>query len=701
MNAGSHDETIIDDLLRPASVALIGANDDASTFSGAPLANLLRHGFRGVIYPVNPRRAQLRGIQCFPSVADLPQAPQAAVITIGAANAVEAVRQCADAGVRSVTLVSSGFGEGKADPDGQRRNDELRKALAASGMRLLGPNTTGEINLWDGYVPRAAYNHLPPERLRAGRVALVTQSGACSNVVFNRAQAAGVGVGYVVATGGQIDLTLWEVGRALLDDPRVRVLTLVAEDLSDRTGLEALAETADRAGKGVVLLKLGQTVRGGAAVLAHSASLAGDAEVQRAACRALGVHWVDDFDQLWEVAHLLDRWGRPDGRKPRLGILAFSGGEGAMIADAADRAGFELPAPGGGLRQVVDAEFAFTSAANPFDPSGEVIGNPDLLRDAVHAFVEDESFTEVLLASPVFGPELAGKLYPPVTDALARSPARVVLSSWSVPGLTDQQQDVLRALDRPMIDSSIRAVAALSAYHDVGKATATLLNAPFSAPQHAEVSAIAPLENTYSEARDALAGCGLTFAPARRCFSEDEASAAAAQFGFPVVLKADVPSSTHKSADGLVMLGLTSDTAVRAAYRRLADQGGRAVVVEAQATGELQCFLGIHRDPTFGPVLIQGTGGVAVESLRDTQMSVLQYADEGQIDAALRRTAVGGVVARRSPAAAASLVAHACGLAKWFVGRPDLSSVEINPILIDLGTGVVTAVDARIMMKGA
>ncbi|HEX6870470.1 MAG TPA: acetate--CoA ligase family protein, partial [Micromonosporaceae bacterium] len=639
-------------LIAPASVALIGATDDATTFAGAPLANLLRHGFTGAIYLVNPRRDEIRGVKCYPSLDALPEVPQAAVVTLGADRALVALAECGKAGVQLATVVSSGFGEGAAGAEGQQRQAKLANLLANKSLRLLGPNTTGVVNLWDGYVPRAAYNHLSPESLRAGAVALVTQSGACSNVVFNRAQAAGVGVGCVVTTGAQADLSIWEVGAALLRDPRVRVLLMVAEDMADVMGLEALADTAARQGKSVVLLKLGQTSAGQAAVLAHSASLAGDARVQRAACRSLGVHWVSDFDALWELAELVQSWGPPEPGPARLGVLAFSGGEGALIADAASRAGLDLPPPGERLREVVSRQFAFADATNPFDPSGEVIGRPDLLEGAVRAFVEDEAFAEVLIASPIFGPALAGKLYPPVIAAVADAPARVALSSWPVPGLSDDQRETLRSMRRPVFDSSVRAVAAIAAYHDVlhpaSVRPAEPRPDPLSVPVHPDAS--------YWSVRQALVDAGVEFSVARRCQSEEAAVAAAAEIGLPVVAKADVASSSHKSLRGLVLVGLTTEHQVRQAYRGLTEQRPYGVVVEAQASGEIQLIVGLHRDPHFGPVLVLGSGGITVDRLADTAVVVMRYSQEGDILTAFGQTASGHTISTRAPALARRVV---------------------------------------------
>ena len=184
----------LESLLRPAAIAVIGATEDIRTYAGAPLHNLVGHGFRGAIYPVNPRRAVVQGIPAYPTVLDVPGPIDTAVIAVPSDAVLGVLAQVVQAGARSATIVSSGFGEEAAGPRGKVRHAELDALIRASGIRVLGPNTTGLVNLADGYVPRAAHNQLDPADVRAGGAALITQSGACGNVVFNRAQAHGVGI---------------------------------------------------------------------------------------------------------------------------------------------------------------------------------------------------------------------------------------------------------------------------------------------------------------------------------------------------------------------------------------------------------------------------------------------------------------------------------------------------------------------------
>lgn len=373
----------LDSLLRPSSVAVVGASDEPFVFSGAPLHNLRAHGFTGAIYAVNPRRTTVQGLPCHPSILDVPGDVDTVVITVPAAAAVEVLAQCEQRGVRSATVVSTGFGEEGAGPAGLRNAARLRAFVEQARIRLLGPNTAGLINLLDGYVPRAAVNHLAPQDLRTGPVALITQSGACSNILFNRAQAHGVGIGLMAATGDEEDITVWELVRHVLADERISVVMVVTESVGDPELIRAAARESRRLAKPIVHLRLGSSELGSAVVLTHSGSIAGDAVVAREAFRQWGIVEVDDFDQLWQTARLFEVWGAPSGSTSSTGVFAFSGGEAALVADHASRFGLELPAPPPAFEACVADNLAYAKAANPFDATGELVGRPDKLASTL------------------------------------------------------------------------------------------------------------------------------------------------------------------------------------------------------------------------------------------------------------------------------------------------------------------------------
>jgi acyl-CoA synthetase (NDP forming) len=686
----------LDTLLRPRSVAIIGASDDPRTFSGASVFNLQRHAYTGAIYPVNPKRAELMGLRCYPSVMDIPGSVDTAIIAVPSAVVLPVMTECVRKGITSATIVTSGFGAESAGEAGRERADRLRGLIKDSGMRVLGPNTAGLVNLNDGYVPRSAHNQLDPDRVKPGMVALVTQSGACSNILFNQAQANGVGVGLSISTGDQIDLDLWDLCRHELDDDRIQIVLVVAETLGDTRRLESVAAHAAERGKLMALLKLGRSEMGRRAVMTHSGSLAGDAAVQSAALRQLGVLEVDSLDDLWELAMLVQSWGKPTAGPYRLGIVAYSGGEGALIADGASTFGLELPPPSQRYQDFIRTTFEYATAANPFDPSGEIIARPDKIELALRGFLEQNDYTEVLIASPVLRPEQAERQLGTIDHILHQPRPNVAFSYQPAGDLTDTQDRILAALKQPLFRGSNEALRAISHYRAAGqRRTKIRVNeAPGGADRKLAEDA------RYFEVRAELGRLGITFAPAALVSDAADARAKASALGLPVVMKANVPSSTHKFANGLIVLNVATLEQVEDAYRRL-EAAGRSfgadgVVVEAIGRGQLEVMIGATRDPDFGAAMVFGAGGMTVEYAHDSALAVVRYMNEADAEALVRSTRIGAFVADRAPAVVATLAQILGAVASFFASNTQLSGLDLNPLIVDLVDKQLTCVDARV-----
>ena len=685
----------LESLLRPSSVAVIGASEDVFTYSGAPVGNLLRTGYAGKVFPVNLSRPTVQGLPAYRSVLDIPDDVDTVVIAVPTPAVLPVLDECAQRGIRTATVVSSGFGEDAAGPAGAARAAELSAFIERTGVRVLGPNTAGLVNLLDNYVPRAATNGLDPERLRAGGIALVTQSGALSNTVFNRAQAHGVGIGLAVATGGQIDVDVWEIASFALSDPRIAAVSLIVETV-DARALERLVVQAASHEKGIVLLRLGRSEAGRRAVMTHSGSLAGDDAVQSAAMRQLGVVDVDELDDVWQVAHLIENWGVAKTPVTGLGVVALSGGEGALIADCCAACGLELAGTTDAFARVISANFEFAAASNPFDPSGEVIGKPEKVKIALRAFVEKNGFSDVLIASPVLRPEIAARQYADLAEIVAEPRPRICLSYWQAGDLTDGQAALLQATGLPVFPSSRAALRALAAYGSSASRPPAVVRADDTGGR-AEV--VAP-DATYLVVRDHFVHLGLEFPPAELVGSLEEALAAAERIGLPVVMKANVASSTHKLANGLLALNLTSPEEIEAAYPRLVRAaerfGADGIVVEGLARGQVEVLIGAHRDTDFGAVVMFGSGGSMVEHLGDATLLVVRYARDEDWRALVETTGAGSYLAEQSPQAATRLTQIARSVGEWFAASPGVSGVDLNPLVVDLVGGGVTCVDARV-----
>jgi acyl-CoA synthetase (NDP forming) len=699
------DPEAIRTLLAPKSVAVVGASDSVFTFSGAPVHNLAVHGFQGAVYPVNPSREEVGGLRCYRSVLEIPEQVDTAVITVPASAVVGVLEECEQRGVLSATVVSAGFGEDGAGEIGQAQQRRLDEFLASARLRVLGPNTAGLMNLLDNYVPRAAANHLAGGSLRAGSVALITQSGACSNIVFNRAQAHGVGIGVMAATGGECDISVWDLLDHALQDDRVNVAMVIIEALGDARRMHEVAATAHRLRKPIVLLKLGSSALGSQVVLTHSGSIAGDEEVARAAFAQWGIVQVDDFDALWQTARLFEAWGTPEGASGRLGVFAFSGGEAALVADHASATTLTLPQVTLEFDHNIRTELAFAKAANPFDATGELVGRPEKLLPVLTSFLDDNDFTEVLVATPVYRAEAAERVLPQLASLFEKRPAgsrpRVVFSMWPAGELTQCQAELLTLTGQAVLPDSTRAIQAVTRYAEQLRWLAHHARPSAARPVAPSVSAPAP-GAPYSEVRASLSALGLPFAPGSGVGSPEEAAAVAERLGYPVVLKGNVDSSIHKAKAQLVTLGVADSTTLRQEYASLSMRsqalGGTGVVVEKMVPFTLQCFVGARRDPEFGVTLIFGLGGSAADFLDDTALLV----DDGSGDVAalVESTRVGEFLVREQPTVGAQLTAILTALGSWLAVHPEVSDVDLNPVMVDTTASVVTCVDGRMVVAG-
>jgi acyl-CoA synthetase (NDP forming) len=683
-------ERAIRAILAPRSVVVIGASSDPrKLIAAAPAQNLMACGYTGRVHLVNPRGTTHEKFANYASIADLPEVPDCALIVTPASAVPSALRDCATLGIPAAVVSSAGLGD----------NDLA--ACRALPIRFLGPESLGVTNLLDGFVGRAALNGRDPATMLAGRIALLTQSGATSNILFHRAQARSVGVAYSLNTGRQADLDIWDVARVTVADNRVSVVAMAVESLPGRAVLADLAQRSRLEGTPVLVLVMGRSEVGSRAASSHSGALVGTRGAYGAALRRFGLVEVSDLDELWTTAALCDAFpaaGRGAGARG-LGLVAMSGGEGILVADAADEIGVAMPPVDEGFVSWAAEHVPEATAQNPLDPTTRVLERPERFRDLVKRFVAAGGFSDVLVSLPVYSPSFARTRLPAVLDALAAvrgvlpSGTGLMVSAWDAGELTTAAEDMLAAADVPYLGTSYQTVRALRRYWQVLDARPG--DAPVAPPPRP-----GPGPLTYSAATNLARGLGV---PLPRCVVVDVEDTAAladavAEVGTPCVVKADVNSAEHKAARGLVAVGLTSVDDVTAAAQAMTDNQlcPRRIVVEEQITGPSdELLVGALVDDTLGPILLLGAGGADVEQRRDVAIE-LAPAGDADLRSALLRTARGRAVADRHPVAVDRIVAIAAAVGGWIAAHAgDVRAIEFNPILVR-PDGTITAVDARV-----
>ncbi len=712
-------------LFRPRAIALVGATDKSGWSVNTHL-NLRVHEFGGPVYLVNPRTEVVHGERAHRSLSGLPGPVDLAYVMVPTAAVLNVLREGADAGIRAFVILTAGFGE--TGPEGARREAEIVAFARERGLTVLGPNGNGYINAAAGITP---YGLPIPVPLLRGPVGVVLQSGGLASAVLSFAQARNLGISLLVSMGNESMLSVTDVVDHLVDDPATRVIALFLESIRQPAEFAAAARRALAAGKPIVALKVGRSDTARHTAQAHTGALTGDDSVIDSVFRRLGVVRVRSLEDLIITAGVLAELtkGGPaqgglaqgelaDGTWPlagnRLGVVTPSGGASEIIADRAEDEGLVLPpftpATTAALKEMLPA---FADVANPLDVTGYVVVDRTLLGRALEIVVTDPGLDVVLLlADPLrdepADPALARMLFEANARRIAGSPRPVVVVSNALTDITPVGRRLLAESGYPYVAGGIehgmtaiggavrwsraRAEAqatdvSLDIEGHIPGSLAEAESAGARAEGRAPGSPVAPEEGgVWAEDRAAafLASCGVPVVPGLPARDEAGAVAAAAELGYPVVVKA--ASLAHKSDTGGVRLNLGGEAAVRAAYRAVqAVAGGGPVLVQPYRTGGIELITGIVRDPAWGPMLAVGLGGIWVEVLRDAALRPLPVS-AAEVEAALAGLRGAAVLrgARGAPPAdlptVAAVIARIAAVAAGLGHR--LESLEVNPLLV-------------------
>jgi acetate---CoA ligase (ADP-forming) len=603
-------------LIAPRSVAVIGASSDATRIGGRPIDYMVRRKFQGEIYPVNPNRSEVQGFKSYAAIADLPAAPDVAIIAVPAKSVLEAVTALAAKGTGAAIIFSSGFAE--VDAEGAAMQEQLVAAARLGGMRLLGPNTLGALNLRSGFVGTFASTFMTgfPD---IGRIGIASQSGAYCGHLTSVARGRRIGISTCVMTGNECDLTLGDIIAEMVESPDVDVIAAYSEGIKDGDKFRQALEAARQARKPVVMMKVGRSTIGQAAAQSHTASIAGDDAVTDAVLAEFGAVRARTTEEMLDIAHLATRKIYPAGNT--LGVLSVSGGAGVLISDAAEQLGLAMPPLPAAAQAKLKALVPFAGVQNPVDCTAQVVNDFSLIGKFNDIVIADGGYKSILsFFTYVGGVEATeAKLRDGFVLALRAHPDRLqVLIIVASP----EQVARYEAEGLTVFEDPTRAVVAI---HAMGKFGDAFARKSGMAPPKVPELALPNATPNEAEAKALLAKAGIAAAPEVVCTSADDAAKAAEKFGFPVVLKIVSGDIIHKTEVGGVMLGVANVGAVREGFATLKARVAKAapkakidgVLVAKQLVGGVECIMGLHRDPVFGPVVMFGLGGVFVEVLKD------------------------------------------------------------------------------------
>ena len=698
----------LDRLLRPRSIAILGASERPSV--GRTLVEALDGiGFRGEIYPVNPRYESLLGRRCYPSVAELPRDVDVLAFAVNHARVLEHMRPAADRGIGAAVIFDGGFAE--ADAEGRARQEAIAAICREASMTLCGPNCMGVIS---PHVPSLVYIQAvhDPTRL-AGNVGMISQSGSiCIGLLTDCRR---FGWSQVISSGNEAVVAAVDFLEYLVDDAQTRVIAMFLESVRQPERFVAALDRAADRGKPVVVLKVGRSDRTRRAITSHTGGLAGEARVFSSMLRAHRAIEVADMDEMTEViaACQADRW--PRGR--RVAVMTASGGQAELILDLAGAANLQLPPLSPGSRAEVERVIGrITGDGNPLD----AWGNGDFATNFPHGLRVlggDPGYDAIAFCSDGFDDQPMGSParaldYAKTVAEGARQSAKPFYLMTMRSGVF--RRDVVELLRQQGIAVVGGTRAGLGAVDRLARWSEPLAPAR---PARGAGGAIKALQTGRArptihehDVKRVLAAMGASIVREQLVASLDGARDAAKSLGYPVVLKVVSDAIPHRSDVGLVAVGLRDESELRAAWDRLTrkvDELGRrndvaGFLIQEMAHGVLEVFAGVSRDPDFGLVLAFGTGGVLIEALDDVALRPLplRVGDAEAMIAETRAATLLGGFRGRPPGDVEALTRTLEAISDFaWAECLSLAELDVNPIVVrERGAGCVV-VDALIVPR--
>ena len=689
-------------LFDPKSVAIVGASSDPVKLGGRPIDNMKVARYEGRLIPINARSAEIQGLAAIPSLREVDEPVEMAVIVVPQPAVRDSIEACIEKGVGSAIILSSGFAE--ISEEGAKEQDYIRAMAAEAGLRLLGPNCMGTMNANTGMI--ATFAGLAGQKPQAGGISVASQSGAFGGHCFTVMRERGYGLNLWATMGNQCDVEFSDCLAYMAQDPQTDVVMGYMEGIQDAPKLiEALSIARDLK-KPVVLMKVGTSDVGSAAAASHTASLTGSDAVFDAVLKDFDVHRAKTVDEMFDVAYACTAKKFPT--KKDLGIITISGGVGVIMADAATEKGFDLPPLPESTQKRMREMVPFAGTRNPLDVTAQLINDTRVMQPMFDALLGDGGYTNAIcfMAGVGLNENMMQALHPSFEAVANKYPDRLITFSALTRNETRKPVEDLGYL---VYEDPARAINAMAALVRFGEAFygETERQAPPSLP--APDPAIQPgAEINEFDAKKMLAAAGVPVVDERIVQSAGDASAAAKAIGFPVVMKIVSPDIQHKSEIGGVLLNIADESEAEAAFETLMDRGRSAapaarlegVLIAPMVQGGVETIIGVQRDPVFGPVVMFGLGGIFVEVLKDVTFRTAPFGLDVAHD--MIRSVRGfpmleGV--RGAPPADVDALAEALvAVSAYAAANKDaLESIDLNPVLVKpVGEGCV-AVDALIV----
>jgi acetyltransferase len=692
-------------------VAVIGASTRPDTVGHAAFKNLLFGGFKGCVYPVNPKAKSVLGVRAYPSVLDIEDPIDLAVLILPATLVNRTLDDLGERGTKHAIVISAGFKE--VGGDGIELEAELKATARRHGIRVLGPNCLGLINTDPKVMMNASFARVMP---RPGHLALMSQSGALCTAILEYARVHAIGFSKFVSFGNKADVTEIDLLEGLFEDPLTNVILMYLEDLSDGQAFLKLAQQvthdAERP-KPILAIKTGRSPEGAAAAASHTGSLAGSDEVYDAIMEQGGVLRVDSIEELFHYATVFETQPLMRGRK--IGIVTNAGGPGIMATDAAVRAGLTIPR---------FTDYTLRSLKNQLPPTASLSNPVDVIGDAQH-----DRYLAALDA--VLGDENVDCLLNIVTPQTMTDLEEIANTIVTVEGYSEkpiatsfmglaEDSEAVEILRRHRIphysfpEAAIRSLAALARFGEwVRRPVSKVKEFPVDRDAAGKVFSGERAEGRTQlpeiKALEVLTAYGIPAAPYRLAGDRAAAVEAAGEFGYPVVIKIASPDLLHKTEVGGVVLGIEDEDHLAAAFDDMLERVGSqepdatiwGVTVQKMLPKGKEVILGSTRDPRFGGLLMFGLGGIYTEAFRDVSFGLapIPEATAHEMIGSIRSAKLLQGFRGEPPSDIAAAAECLLRLSQLVTDWPEIKEIDVNPLVVyGEGQGAV-AVDARIILS--
>jgi acyl-CoA synthetase (NDP forming) len=616
-------------LLNPKSIAIIGISNDPSRIGGRIYRYLRNHGYKGNVFPINPKYQEIDGIRCYPDVASIPVEADVALVAVPEQLVLSVLVEAGKAKVKAAIIYSAGFSE--LGDEGKEKQQKLKQLADEYGMSICGPNCVGIIG-FHNQTAMSFSQFLDVSKLIPGDIAFISQSGALGGALLNRIQDRSIGISHFVSTGNEAILETSDYIEYFLDDPKTSVIMILMEGIKDGEKFLRVADLALKRGKPIVVMKVGKTEKGGKAASSHTGSMTGSDIVYDAVFKQKGVIRVEEVEDLYLTASTLSKCKPSKGH--RVGIITTTGGGGVILSDELVSIGMDIPELSGPtIEGLTNTKASFGTVKNPLDLTAQVVNDPLLFPKSIQTFIQDENLDNIIVALAMVAGDRSKERASYIIEA-ARSTDKPILTWWASGSLSNPGMKMLEDSQVPLFTSPNRCVKALHslvwyATYLKKKDDRVMGEVPsVSRENRLRLERLLTTSSkvlTEDEGKEILAYYGIPIPKEKMGRNFDEVKGAASDIGYPVALKVISPEITHKTETGGLRLNLRNENELANAYDVIMRDVShhkpnaeiRGMLVQEMVPPGREVIIGVIQDPQFGPMIMFGLGGIFVEVLRD------------------------------------------------------------------------------------